>query len=270
MFDRAEALLQTITCVGFILRISYANGKSSTQPTSKKTHCHNNQAPKMSFYVYAFLLPKSSLVLPKGMKQEVELIAYQNLAALAEANVSIEAIQETDEKLLEAVLNHDRVIREIFQQTSLLPLRFGNAFAAVENIIHHLQNNQQQYLTTITELAEKAEYTVTFSPVSPPSTLEITEARGKAYLLAKKQRFQQQQAFQTEQHQQWENIRQLIVQDYPKLVFKDSTEGGIKQVYLLANREVELLTTQHLPTWQANCPHWQISLSEPLPPYHFV
>ncbi|MGD1804210.1 GvpL/GvpF family gas vesicle protein [Dapis sp. BLCC M126] len=225
----------------------------------------------MSFYVYAFLyLPKLSLALPKGMKQEVELISYQNLAAVTEADISIEAIQETDEKLLEAVLNHDRVVREIFQQTSILPLRFGNAFAEIENIINHLQDNQQKYVTTLTQLAEKAEYTVTFAPVSPPSTLEISEARGKAYLLAKKQRFQQQQAFQTEQHQQWENIRQLILEDYPKAEFKDSKEGGIKQVHLLANRDTEVLTTQKLPTWQTECSYWQITLSEQLPPYHFV
>ncbi|MGD1700631.1 GvpL/GvpF family gas vesicle protein [Dapis sp. BLCC M229] len=225
----------------------------------------------MSFYVYAFLyLPKSSLALPKGMEKEVELIPYQNLAAVTEADVSIEAIQETDEKLLQAVLNHDRVVREIFQQTSILPLRFGNAFAEIENIINHLQDNQQKYVTTLTQLAEKVEYTVTFSPVSPPSNLESSNARGKAYLLAKKQRFQQQQAFQTEQGQQWENIRQLIFKDYPKAVWKNSTEGGIKQVHLLANREAELLITKHLPTWQTKCSHWQITLSEQLPPYHFV
>ena len=52
----------------------------------------------MSFYIYAFLsLPKSSLELPKGMEKEVELISYQNIAAVAEANVSTEAIQKTDE-----------------------------------------------------------------------------------------------------------------------------------------------------------------------------
>ncbi|GFZ93937.1 GvpL/GvpF family gas vesicle protein [Okeania sp. KiyG1] len=225
----------------------------------------------MSCYVYAFVnLPKSSLALPKGMKQEVELIADQNLAAITEADISIEAIQETDEKLLQAVLTHDRVIREIFQQTPLIPLRFGNAFAAVENIINHLQNYQQQYLTILAQLQEKVEYTVSFSPVSPPSSLEISDARGKAYLLAKKQQFQQQQAFQTEQRQQWEKICPLILKEYPKAVCKDSTQEKTKQVHLLANREVEVLTTQQLPTWQAECSYWQISLSEPLPPYHFV
>ncbi|NEQ75546.1 MAG: gas vesicle synthesis protein GvpW [Okeania sp. SIO2C9] len=225
----------------------------------------------MSFYVYAFVnLPKSSLALPKGMEKEVELITYQNLAAVTEADISIEAIQETDEKLLQAVLTHDLVVREIFQQTSLIPLRFGNAFATVENIVNHLQNNQQQYLTTLTQLAEKAEYTIKFSPVSPPSNLESSNARGKAYLLAKKQRFQQQQAFQTEQRQQLENIRQLILKEYPQAVWKNSTEGETKQVHLLANSEVEVLTTQQLPTWQAECSYWEISLSEPLPPYHFV
>ena len=71
----------------------------------------------MSYYVYGFLyLPESCLALPKGMEKEVELVPYQNIAAVVEANVSIEAIQETEEKLLEAILAHDRVVREIFQQ----------------------------------------------------------------------------------------------------------------------------------------------------------
>ena len=225
----------------------------------------------MSFYIYAFLsLPKSSLELPKGMEKEVELISYQNIAAVAEANVSTEAIQKTDEKLIQAVLIHDSVVRKIFQQVSILPLRFGNSFAVVEDIINHLQNNQQQYLRIFTQIEQKAEYTVTFTPASYPSTPEISEVRGKAYLLAKKQHFQQQQAFQAKQRQQWENIRQLIPEDYPKAVFKDSTERGIKQVHLLTNRDSEVITTQQLQTWQTECPYWQITLSEQLPPYHFV
>ena len=225
----------------------------------------------MSYYVYAFLyLPESCLALPKGMEKEVELISYQNIAAVAEANVSIETIQETEEKLIQAVLTHDQVVRKIFQQTSILPLRFGNSFAMAKDIINHLQNNQQQYLRILTQLEQKAGYTLTFTPVSYPSTLEISEVRGKAYLLAKKQHFQQQQAFQTKQCQQWDNIRQLILKDYPKAVFKDSTEKGVRQVHLLANRDSEAIITQQLQTWQTECSYWQITLSEQLPPYHFV
>ena len=225
----------------------------------------------MSYYVYAFLyLPESCLVLPKGMEREVELISYQNIAAVAEANVHITEIQEAEEKLLQAVLTHDRVVKEIFRQTSILPLRFGNAFTTVENIINDLQNNQQKYLRVLNKLKQQAEYTVTFTPVSIPSTLEISEVRGKAYLLAKKQQFEQQQAFQTKQRQQWENIRQLIFKNYPKAVFRDSTESKIKQVHLLANRDARVITTEELSTWQTECSYWQITLSEQLPPYHFV
>ena len=225
----------------------------------------------MSYYVYGFLyLPESCLVLPKGMEREVELISYQNIAAVAEANVHITEIQEAEEKLLQAVLTHDRVVKEIFRQTSILPLRFGNAFTTVENIINDLQNNQQKYLRVLNKLKQQAEYTVTFTPVSIPSTLEISEVRGKAYLLAKKQQFQKQQAFQTEQNQQWGNICQLILKNYPKAVFKDSTEEKTKQVHLLANRDSEFINNQELLSWQTECSYWQITVSEQLPPYHFV
>ncbi len=204
------------------------------------------------------------------MKQEVELIGSENLAAVAEADISIEAIQETDEQLLEAVLTHDRVVREIFEQTSLLPLRFGNAFTTVENIINHLQEYEKKYLVNLAKLAEKVEYTMNFSPISNPGNFEVGDARGKAYLLAKKQRFKQQQAFQIEQRQQWENICQSILQEYPESLCRSTTEGDVKQVHLLTDRQAKVLIIEQLVTWQANCSTWQITLSEPLPPYHFV
>ena len=84
------------------------------------------------------------------------------------------------------------------------------------------------------------------------------------------QLLEQQQAFQTKQRQQWENIRQLIFKNYPKAVFRDSTESKIKQVHLLANRDARVITTEELSTWQTECSYWQITLSEQLPPYHFV
>ncbi len=80
----------------------------------------------MSIYVYALLVPTASpLVLPLGMERDIELVYSSGLAAIIEPEISLEAIQATDERLLQAVLNHDRVIRELFQQTPLLPLRFG-------------------------------------------------------------------------------------------------------------------------------------------------
>ena len=45
-----------------------------------------------------------------------------------------------------------------------------------KDIINHLQNNQQQYLRILTQLEQKAGYTLTFTPVSYPSTLEISQA----------------------------------------------------------------------------------------------
>ena len=143
-------------------------------------------------------------------------------------------------------------------------------YFAQGNESNDLQNNQQQYLNILTKLQQQAEYTITFTPVSYPSTLEVSKVRGKAYLLAKKQQFEQQQAFQTKQRQQWENIRQLIFKNYPKAVFRDSTESKIKQVHLLANRDARVITTEELSTWQTECSYWQITLSEQLPPYHFV
>jgi hypothetical protein len=40
------------------------------------------------------------------------------------------------------------------------------------------------------------------------------------------------------------------------------------RVYLGVDRAVDLPAM--LPVWQARCPRWQLNLTEPLPPYHFV
>lgn len=224
----------------------------------------------MSLYVFAFISPPASpLLLPEGIDRDVQLVCSEPIAAIVEPDISLEALEKTDEPLLQAVLAHDRVIRELFAQTTLLPLRFGSSFASATSLLTHLNKHQYQYLTTLSRLTDKVEYTVTFTPCSPPDESATANVRGKAYLLAKKQRYQQQQLFQAQQHEQWERVRPLVLEHYPNAVWGNS-QGEAKQLYLLVQRQAKVLMTQHLPIWQAACSHWQVTLSEALPPYHFV
>ena len=224
----------------------------------------------MSVYVYAILLtPETSLMMPGGMKDQVELIYYEDLAAIAEPEISSTELQQTDEKLLEAVVTHDRVIREIFQQTSVLPLRFGNIFAQRSSLVHHLKEQRENYISQINLIANKAEYTLTFTPRSYLTNTSESEVRGKAYLLAKKKRYQQQQEFYDRQRQQWQEIYQSLQQTYPNLVVGKSQEE-IEQIHLLAQRNEDVIKKLELIKWQEKYELWNIKLSEALPPYHFV
>lgn len=224
----------------------------------------------MSIYVYALLVPTPSpLVLPLGMERNIELVYSSGLAAIVEPEISLEAIQATDEHLLQAVLNHDRVIRELFQQTPLLPLRFGNGFSSVEKLLNHLEKHQEQYLEALTQLADKVEYTLKMTPCDLLDDSETIDAKGKAYLLAKKQRYQAQQAFEAQQCEQWELLNQLILKTYTNVIC-ETRQPDVRLIHFLAQRNNSTLSTQQFSLWQVQCSHWQLALSEPLPPYHFL
>ncbi|MEH2109294.1 GvpL/GvpF family gas vesicle protein [Nostoc sp.] len=224
----------------------------------------------MSIYAYALLIPTASpLVLPFGMERNTELVYSSGLAAIVEPEISLEAIQATDERLLQAVLNHDRVIRELFQQTPLLPLRFGRGFTSVEKLLNHLEKHQEQYLEALTHLADKVEYTLKMTPCDLLDESDNIDAKGKAYLLAKKQRYQTQQAFQAQQCEQWELLSQLILKTYTNVIC-ETRQSDVRQIHFLAQRNDSTLSTQQFSLWQVQCSHWQLALSEPLPPYHFL
>ncbi|MEJ6479870.1 GvpL/GvpF family gas vesicle protein [Nostoc punctiforme UO1] len=224
----------------------------------------------MSIYAYALLVPTASpLILPLGIERNIELVYSSGLGAIVEPEISLEAIQATDERLLQAVLNHDRVIRELFQQTPLLPLRFGRGFTSVEKLLNHLEKHQEQYLETLTQLADKVEYSVKVTACSLLDDSDTIDARGKAYLLAKKQRYQTQQAFQAQQCEQWELLNELILKTYTNVIC-ETRQSDVRQIHFLAQRNDSTLSTQLFSLWQVQCSHWQLALSEPLPPYHFL
>lgn len=224
----------------------------------------------MSIYAYALLIPIASpLVLPLGMEKNTELVYSSGLAAIVEPEISLEALQTTDERLLQAVLTHDRVIVELFQQTPLLPLRFGSGFNSVKTLLNYLEKHQQQYLETLTHLADKVEYTLKATPCNLPDESDTMDARGKAYLLAKKQRYQTQQAFQAQQCQQWELLNQLILTTYTNVIC-ETRQPDVRLIHFLAQRNDSTVSTKQFSLWQVQFSHWQLALSEPLPPYHFI
>jgi hypothetical protein len=225
---------------------------------------------ELKLYTYAFLnIPASPLDLPSGIACKVELAAGDSLAALVEPGLCLEEINNDDRQLMLAVVSHDRVIREVFRHTAVLPLRFGTCFVSVAGLLAHMQQRQEEYLQKLEGFAGKAEYMLKFIPLQPPVSEVPLEAKGKQYFLAKKQRYQSQQDFQTQQAAQWQEVQKLIAQVYCHTVAGlavDSTE----RIYLLGAREEEAELLQQLQAWQQVCSHWELQLGSPVPPYHFV
>lgn len=222
-------------------------------------------------YVYAFLkTPEGSLSLPQGITGSIQLICSADVSALAEPELPWEAIQDNDDRLIQAVLAHDRVLRELFQQTPLLPLRFGTRFLSVDSLLEHLKTHREEYQQKLGQIAGKAEYVLKAIPldVQPEPTLPA-DVQGRDYFLAKKRRYQSQVDQQQQQLAQWQTVVDAIAQLYPNLVLGEA-KNNTQSLYLLVNRLDEFALYQQLKTWQNQCASWQLNLSEALPPYHFV
>lgn len=221
-------------------------------------------------YTYAFLRqPTSSFSLPEGIAEPLQIVSSAGLSALVEPKLDFESLQQSDDRLVQAVLSHDRIVRLTFQQTEILPLRFGTRFVSREGLLEHLEAHRTEYLEKLTQLTGKAEYTLKLLPVDFQEPSISSEVKGKDYFLAKKQRYQVQLDQQQQQQQELNQLQETIAQIYPNPVLDDAKEG-VERIYLLAERKNEPTLYQHVQQWQAACPTWEITIGEALPPYHFV
>jgi hypothetical protein len=221
-------------------------------------------------YTFAFCkTPLAPLTLPPGIAAFVQTVETEQLTALVEPAIALDTLQQDDRLLVQAVLAHDRVIRSLFLQTTILPLRFGTSFSSLEGLLAHLHTQQQRYLDQLTQLEGKAEYALKLTPVELPESTITSDVKGKAYFLAKKQQYQAQLLYQHQQQSAFEQIEQAIVQTYPHYCFDEDQAGG-KTFYLLIARDREHQLCQSVKRLQAQSSKWQVALEEALPPYHFV
>ena len=223
-----------------------------------------------TFYTYAFLnTPVADLELPLGISDRIFLIDNAGISAVVEVGVSLESIQNDDEKLTQAVLSHDRVICELFRQTTVLPLRFGTSFASKESLLTHLESHGEEYLKKLHQLDGKSEYILKFIPQTPEEPTIANETGGRQYFLAKKQRFKTQQDFYNLQAAEWDNAVEQITEIYKSaIVVKPENEAA--RIYICVSLEEENILAEQFITLQKACPRWELQLTEALPPYHFI
>ncbi|MEH2454380.1 GvpL/GvpF family gas vesicle protein [Nostoc sp.] len=221
-------------------------------------------------YTYAFLnTPAATLELPIGICSRVLLISNAGVSALVEPEVSLELLQNDNERLIQAVLSHDHVINELFRQTTVLPLRFGTSFASKESLLTYLESHTEEYLEKIRQLNGKAEYILKFIPRTPDEPVITPPSAGRQYFLAKKQRYQTQQDFQNAQTAQWDRAVHMITQIY-KSAIVIQPQGEEARIYLLVSRQDEPLLAEQFLAWQLACDRWELQLGLALPPYHFI
>lgn len=222
-----------------------------------------------SMYIYAFLLNLARpLDLPEGIWGSLELVCLDQLAALVEPDLTADSLQH-DRQLMQAVLSHDRVIQEVFQQTTVMPLRFGTYFVSRQGLMDHLQSHQVKYLEQLTYLEGKAEYVLKIVPAPFPEPSAVPETTGKAYFLAKKQLYQAQANWQQQQQVELQALISRVSEYCPHRVRGEAIEG-IERIYLLSSQPEAQALADSLQKRQLQFCDWELSLEQPLPPYHFV
>jgi len=222
-----------------------------------------------NLYTYAFLKkPSFSLHLPPGSTTSVIQIDGNGLSAIVEPGIFLESFQDDDEKIVQMAINHDRVICDIFQQTTVLPLRFGTYFASTENLLTHLEFHGQEYLNKLEKINGKTEFILKLIPRMLDEESPVLES-GRNYFLAKKQHYQQQKNFILAQASEKEILINFIsnINQIPVII---QEQGEEVRIYLLVNYQNKTLLLEQFLTWQQTCPRWNLSLGEGLPPYHFI
>lgn len=205
-----------------------------------------------------------------GIAGPIQLIRYEHLVAVVEPELDFEAMTADDERLMQAVLAHDRVLCNLFQSVTLLPLQFGTRFQSEAALVQHLVQHQDSYQTKLAQLQDQGEYLLKLVPGEPPAPPEPeNNAKGREYFLAKKQRLQAQAEHQQQQHAELQSVISAIAQIYPHWC-RSEPKDEVERIYLLVLRSEETALRHHCQTWQQQLSHWELSLSSALPPYHFV
>ncbi|QFS52954.1 GvpL/GvpF family gas vesicle protein [Nostoc sphaeroides] len=223
-----------------------------------------------NFYTYAFFnTPDFPVNLPSGNLGELVLINGKNISAVVEPGISVESSQNDDDQVIKMVLAHDRVICELSRQMTVLPLRFGTYFISEDTLLNHIESHAQEYQEKLNSIQGKNEYTLKVVPHKVEELAKPSGGNGKDYFLAKKQYYEQQKSFFAAQNQEKSHLINLITETYQSSAIVQDRAEEVR-FHLLVNYYDKALLLEQVLSWQEKCPHWNLILGEPLPPYHFI
>jgi hypothetical protein len=231
-------------------------------------------------YTFAILLAPAPEELPLGITgKPIQYWQGDRLIAAIATDVDVEALKLLPEaSLMQAIVQHDRLICELFNYRTLLPLRFGTAFVSIEALKTYLQTESPRLLASLQRLDGYAEFLITGNAIAP-KVESATSLKGKDYLLAKRSQYLQQEQWRSQLQQEVLDYRQAIAnslnglnnQTYKPEFQNVETQGSEDvRVYALLPRSAIESLQKSLRSWESQHPHWQIAWSQPLPPYHFL
>jgi hypothetical protein len=228
-------------------------------------------------YTFGILLAPEPADRPLGITgKPIEYLQCDRLIAAIETDVDIEALKLLPEQsLMQVIVQHDRLICELFNQCTVLPLRFGTAFVSISALETYLQTEGEKLLARLERLDGYAEFLIAGSAIAP-KTKAAPQLKGKDYLLAKRSQYLQQEQWRSQLEQEVLEYRQVITDGLDLELYQPEFQNGETQgsedvrVYALLPRSQVDLLQDALRTWEEQHSHWQISWSNALPPYHFL
>ncbi|WP_019500963.1 GvpL/GvpF family gas vesicle protein [Pseudanabaena sp. PCC 6802] len=237
----------------------------------------------MPLYTFAFFTEPVPPVNPPGINGNVRYLHVDNLVAAIEPDLDVQGLKEVaEEVLLKAVLSHDRVICELFQDRTLLPLRFGTAFVSEVALRDYLHSHNRELSDRLQKLQNYAEYPIKAKFLSRSSQQDSEqtdtkpELKGKEYLLAKRDFYIQQQETRSLQQQEYTDLVNLLnsislEMKHPAAprISEQQNRDELRAFMLLKSDQVDLLQTA-INEWLRDRVSWQVAIAAPLPPYHFA
>ncbi len=199
-------------------------------------------------------------------------VAVGQVAAAVQIGLDVEALKAAPrEVLLQAVLDHDRAIGELFARFPLLPLRFGTAFVSQEALEQYLRDRGDDILARLDALGDRQEYLLQ-GVATPPAVPQPPALSGREYLLAKRDRFQQVSQWQAQIGREREGcIAQLNAAIATPIYEAETAESQASARLCLLLDATELAAVRDLlRAWEQEFPHWEWTVSAPQPPYHFA
>ena len=227
-------------------------------------------------YTFAILLAPAPENLPLGITgKPIQYLQCDRLIAAIEPDIDIEALKLLPEQsLMQVIIQHDRLICELFNQRTLLPLRFGTAFVSISALETYLQEEKERLFASLQRLDGYAEFLITGSAIAP-KVEAATNLKGKDYLLAKRSQYLQQEQWRSQLQQEvldyLQKITDSLSNPYKPNFQQVETQGSedVRVYALLPRSQVEFLQDA-LRSWEEQNSHWQIAWSNALPPYHFL
>ncbi len=172
----------------------------------------------------------------------------------------------------QAQCDHARVIAACFEQTTVLPFRFGTHFEDDDALRRSVRSNHRHFVQNVERLRGKAEmHLKVLVDDSCTDTRKVLPGAGKEYLASLRESATAQRERQSKARALSVQMHRMFLPDAEEITCKRAGEG--KMLLAIAH----LVDRKAVPRYQnkyssatESLKDCRIQLSGPWPPYHFV